>query len=39
MGPDKLVERARAMGVRIALKKPLDRADLISAVEAAIDGA
>lgn len=33
MGPDKLISRVNAMGVSTALKKPVDRQDLIGAVK------
>ncbi|MCP5371248.1 MAG: response regulator [Hyphomicrobiales bacterium] len=34
-GPDRLLQRVSAMGVAWALKKPVDRDDLIAAVKAA----
>ncbi len=33
MGPDTLISRVNAMGVSMALKKPVDRQDLIGAVK------
>ena len=35
MGPDQLIQRVSAMGIGLALKKPVDRQDLIAAVNAA----
>lgn len=35
MGPDRLIQRVTAMGVGLALKKPVDRQELIAAVNAA----
>lgn len=35
-GPDKLIHRAKEMGAAAALKKPVDRGDLLAAVEAAL---
>lgn len=34
-GPDQLIQRVLEMGVSLALKKPVDRQDLIAAVHAA----
>ena len=34
MGPDSLIRRVKAMGVDVALKKPVDRGDLLAAVRA-----
>ena len=36
-GPEEMIRRAQEMGVVIALKKPVDRKDLLDAVEAAIE--
>lgn len=38
MGPDKLIDRVRQMGIKVALKKPVERRDLIAAVEEALAG-
>lgn len=35
-GPDKLIQRAKDMGVAVALKKPVDRQDLLVAVDRAL---
>ena len=33
MGPDQLIQRVSSMGVGVALKKPVDRRDLLAAVD------
>ncbi len=36
MGPDQLIQRVSAMGIGVALKKPVDRNDLLAAVKTAV---